>query len=361
LNDPVSNLYTVGLNRFHFGMQVLEDGALIYTNGPAPGSVIQFNYVSESLGNSIYHDEGSFDITSTNNVITLAGTYKLHNTEQLTINGISTDTINSFELAGTNVDNTLTNPTADGAATAIANGEALNTGLEAAYESIRSREGSVAYSTAGVVLAPDLSEQGLENSDPVSSLIDKRYQVELTGSGVTRPAYLSAGINSQPALDFVASSSQVLGGSELLITQSASWTIIMVLKADITTDNRVAFYNGNPASNGMGLMILGGAWTVILGGAATCVSEPATTNPTLLVARYRFGGLSVRINGAPVAVTNDNVSPVTPTGGVTLGATTGANFFDGLIVPPVVANRGMDDVEIERIEAEMAAQYGITL
>jgi len=76
---------TVEYNYIHHVMQVMSDGAGIYTLGLQPGTVVRNNVIHDSTGwegawwgNGIYHDQGSSEILVENNLVYRIGAFGFH-------------------------------------------------------------------------------------------------------------------------------------------------------------------------------------------------------------------------------------------------------------------------------------------
>jgi Concanavalin A-like lectin/glucanases superfamily len=122
------------------------------------------------------------------------------------------------------------------------------------------------------------------------------------------------------------------GVASVLTNVTDNFGIQTWVKVRSTGGNRCIAYNGNEATNGWGLFLVGDTFQGEFGGVTFIGSAPVQTNVWTHLALVRDSGVAtLYVNG--LACETNSAAPIAPDGAWTLGASplAGGEYFDGLI------------------------------
>lgn len=229
--------------------------------------------------------------------------------------------------------------------------------------------------STGLLLYLQADKLVLNNADPVTTWPDfSGNGNDATGAGATRPVYRTAQINSLPAIDFAAASSQVLALPNLFNGSETSAELFIVVR--VKTDP--------PATSAAA-----GAWTFCRGGAdAELMFYPFTNGQVFdnfcTTARKTVGDLTpslasyrlynprsqanlweLGIDGATLFTTGTNTFSTTVTAGRWIGqsiATGQVGFYlNGFIAEVILYDHFLSAPDRDTVKAYIANKYALTI
>lgn len=191
-------------------------------------------------------------------------------------------------------------------------------------------------------------------------------------TGANQPAYVAAGMNGKPAIQFTSSAANLMNSSATIAnvvgspTSSPQFTIFSVMKLPSGT-SQLTFGSNSDANGRLLYVVRFGAATFLdavnatdgrLGITITQAEAEAVGLHTL----YRSGATqTVRYNGAEKTTkTNASSNYLVTTATVQLGKAVGVGQ-DGIFSEQLWYNRALSALEISTVEKYLAAKFGVTI